>query len=281
MAVNLSALSSITTTATAISNLILVTPNLNLGYQPQQKIFPDGSVSQQDPAILFDYEGEQTGTFESDITDHYVEDNTSIQDQIALRPEIITTRGYIGELNDIAPPLLQSLQAAANKLTVVNAYIPALSTTALLAYNTAFQAYQLASLAGSAGTAAWGAISGNGAQTQTKQQAAFTKFYGYYRNRTLFTIQTPWAIFQNMAIKTLRPVQDAETRMITEFQVEFKMMRFAETISTNGLSLQFQGRAANQASLGVHTGASTGTPSTVSLLGNNSLVSGINGDTTL
>lgn len=277
MAVNLSALASITTTATAISNLILATPNVNAGYQPQQKIFPDGSVSEQDPPILFDYEGEQTGTFESDITDHYVEDNTAIQDQIALRPEIITTKGYIGELNDVTPPILQSLKAAANKLTVVDAYTPALSTTAILAYNEAFQAYQLESLAVAAGTAAWGAISGSGAATQTKQQAAFTKFYGYYRNRTLFTVQTPWAIFQNMAIKSIRPVQDAETRMITEFQIEFKIMRFAQTISTNGLSLQFQGRAANQASLGVNTGSSTGTPSSTSLLGSNSLLSGITG----
>lgn len=277
MAVNLSALTSITTTATALSNLILATPNANPGYQPQQKIFPDGSVAQKDPPILFDYEGEQTGTFESDITDHYIEDNTAVQDQIALRPEIITTRGFIGELNDVVPPLLQALQVAANKLTVISAFTPGLSSTALLAYNEAFQAYQLASLASSAGVAAWGFISGNGSQTQTKQQAAFARFYGYYRNRTLFTVQTPWAIFQNMAIKSLRPVQDAETNTVTEFQVEFKMMRFASTISTSGISLQFQGRTANQATLGVNTGASTGSPSSSSLLGVGSLTSGITG----
>jgi len=277
MAVNLSALSSITTTATALSNLILATPNVSAGYQPQQKIFPDGSVSQKDPPILFDYEGEQTGTFESDITDHYVEDNTAIQDQIALRPVIITTRGFIGELNDVVPPLLAALQAAANKLTTIDAYTPGLSTTALLAYNEAYQAYQLGSLASTAATAAWGAISGKGSTPQTKQQAAFTKFFGYYQSRTLFTIQTPWNIFQNMAIKSLRPVQDAETNTITEFQVEFKQMKFANTISTSGISLQYQGRLANQVSLGVNTGASTGTPSTTSLLGNNSLTSGITG----
>lgn len=287
MAVNLSALANLTTTAQAISNLILVTPNSNLGYKPQQTILPDGTVTAQDPPVLFDYEGEQAGLFESDISDHYVEDNTAVQDQIALRPEIITTKGFIGELNDVAPGVLATLQAAANKLTVLNAFTPALSVTALLAYNEAFQAYQLGNLAASAGVSAWGALRGASApkfvngvalETQTKQQAAFAKFYGYWRKRTLFTVQTPWALFQNMAIKTLRPIQDAATNTVTEFQVEFKMMRFANTISTSGLSLQFQGRAANQYSLEVNTGASPGTPSNASLLGSNSLVSGINGD---
>ena len=80
MAVNLSAISNAQTTATALGDLILVTPNTNLGYQPQnQPIIPGTTQSGvQAPTLLFDYEGENTATLESDITDHYTEDNTAI-----------------------------------------------------------------------------------------------------------------------------------------------------------------------------------------------------------
>lgn len=36
-------------------------------------------------------------TFQSDITDHYIEDNTPVQDHIALKPIEITLQGYQGE----------------------------------------------------------------------------------------------------------------------------------------------------------------------------------------
>ena len=278
---NLSALAPITTAATSLSNLILVSPQATKGYQPQNPPNPDGtpSTAQQPPSILFHYEGEQTVALESDITDHYIEDNTAIQDQIALRPEQITTHGFIGELNDIAPPALQLLQAAADKLVVIDAYTPVLSETALIAYNEAFLAYQVANNAVQSAVAAWssvtgqngenviganglsagsfnsatGAISGN----QTKQQIAFQQFYGYWRNRTLFTVQTPWAVFQNMAILRIRAIQDEKTNVITDFELTFKMIRTAQTATTPGLAPILQGRLSSQAAGTTNLGTQT------------------------
>jgi len=95
---NLSVLSSSTTSMTALSNLALVVPQVaglfassanpknTVGYQPQNPQNLLGQIGGGQPALLFHYEGEQRATIESDITDHYVEDNTAIQDQIALRP---------------------------------------------------------------------------------------------------------------------------------------------------------------------------------------------------
>lgn len=267
---NLSSLTPITTRATALSNLILVTPQKTNGYQPQNPPNPDGSPStaQQPPAILFHYEGEQTVAIESDITDHYIEDNTAIQDQIALKPEVITTHGFIGELNDIAPAALQLLKTLANKLTVVSAYVPAISETALIAYNEAFFLYQTASNAANAAVSAWSSLSGSSGESvingqglttqsnQNKQQTAFQQFYGYWRSRTLFTVQTPWAVFQNMAIKSLRAIQDAETRVITDFEVSFKMIRTAATASSTSVSL-YQDRLNSQAAGLTDLGTST------------------------
>ena len=273
---NISALSTVSTAALSLSNLILVSPQTTVGYQPQSA---DGK-SQQAPSILFHYEGEQTASLESDITDHYVEDNTAIQDQIALKPEIITTHGYIGELNNVTPAALQILKTLADKLTVIDAYTPGLSVTAMIAYNEAFSLYQTGANAINSAVSAWSSINGTGGENvigsagiegnafnpatgeirnnQTKQQIAFQQFYGYWKSRTLFTVQTPWAIFKNMALKNVRAIQDAETRVITDFELSFKMMRFAATTENETTA---QGRAITQSAGVVDLGTNTPTPS--------------------
>lgn len=280
--VNLSALAPITTAATALSNLILVSPQTVQGYQPNN---PSLDVNaHQPPSLLFHYEGENTVELGSDITDHYVEDNTAIQDQWALRPEKVTVHGFIGELNDVAPKALQVIQQAAQKLTTISAYAPGLSESALLAYNEAFFAYQIGSNAQNAGVSAWSSINGsqNGenvigsagigpgvnlntatvSNSQTKQQVAFQQFYAYWRARWLFTVQTPWAVFQNMAIESLRAVQDERTNMITDFYIQFKLIRTAQSLTnTAQLSPILQGTLANQAAAPVNLGNTTPAPS--------------------
>lgn len=282
---NLSALSPITTAATALSNLVLITPQSTSGYQPQNPPNADGSMSTaaQPPSFLFQYEGEQSVTLKSDITDHYVEDNRAVQDNIALNPEIYTTRGFIGELSDVSPALLSPLKFAADKLTTISAYTPQLSTTALLAYNEAFFLYQVGANVLNSAVAAWSSIGnffGQGSSQsvigdsgltagnmQNKQQVAFQQLYGYWNQRTLFTVQTPWAVFQNMAILSLRAIQDEATNKISDFEIQFKRIRKASTlgISSSGLlSGNFQSRASSQASGLTDLGTSS-PPSSISL----------------
>ncbi len=273
-------ISSITSGISALSGLLVATPNTVSGYQPQNQPDANGNVSNvnQPPSLLFHYEGEQTVTFESDITDHYIEDNTAIQDQISLKPVIITTHGFIGELNNVPPKALSFLRTAAGKLTVVSAYAPVLSSTALLAYNEAFFAYQNAASLANSAVSAWSSLTGSGgenvigsnglgnsfnAQTgkvtggQNQQQTYFQQFFGYWQQRYLFTVQTPWAIFQNMAIQRLRAIQSEETKVITDFEVSFKMIRIAQTASNSQLSPVLQGRLANQASAIQNLGSSS------------------------
>jgi hypothetical protein len=272
---NLSALAPITTTATALSNLILVSPQSTIGYQPQNPPNPDGtqSIAQPPPAFLFHYEGEQSIALESDITDHYIEDNTALQDQIALKPPIISTHGFIGELNDIAPPALAPVKALADKLTIISAYTPSLSVSALIAYNTAFQLYQVAQNAINSAVSSWSSINGTGGESvisgnssfpiatepnQNKQQQAFQQLFGFWQSRTLFTVQTPWAVFTDMAIKSMRPIQDAETAYITSFEMSFKQIRIAQTSTTAGtIGSNQQGRAALQSQGATNLGTST------------------------
>lgn len=273
MAVDLSALAPITTAAGALSGLILVTPQQTIGYQPQNPSAKNGQVLQQAPSLAFNYEGENTVSLESDITDHFVEDNTAIQDQISLKPEVITVHGFVGEVNDITPKALAPLKTVADKLTSLTAYTPALTATALIAYNEAFFAYQVGTEAVNAGISAWSSLTDfsqgtstinglglTGQLNQNTQQNAFQQFYGYWRSRRLFTVQTPWAIFQDCAIQRLRAIQDAETRVITDFEVSFKLIRFATATLVAGQNSNLQSRAANQASGLVDLGATTPVP---------------------
>lgn len=277
MAINLSGLSPATTAATALSNLVLVSPQATIGYQPQNPPNLDGtpSTAQQPPAFLFNYEGEQTAVLESDITDHYVEDNTAVQDQIALKPEMVTTHGYIGELNDVPPFALGLLKTAAEKLATIGAYVPQLSLTANIAYSEAFLLYQVAANAANSAVAAWSSLTGTGGESvigaggltasdnQTKQQTAFQQFYGYWRSRTLFTVQTPWAVFQNMALLRVRAIQDDTTRVITDFELTFKMIRSAASITlANGSAVSFSGQLKAQASPLTDLGTSSPVDST-------------------
>lgn len=251
MALDLSGISNAVYGVNALAGLLLATPE-DKGIAPQ-----DGNSLGE--TLLFHYNGEQTVSLESDITDHYAESNDHINDQIALRPEVITTQGFIGELSDFLPPELQAIKEIKDKLTSLSAVAPELSITAARTYNLAFQGYQAVQ---SVKKSVEALITG---ENQTEQQKQYSLFYGYWKARTLFNVQTPWAIFENMAIKTLTAIQSGETDKITTFEVTFKQMRFAEEIESaedRRISESFQqGRSYNQAQQGIGGGGAISRPS--------------------
>src|SRR5579863_4903278 len=119
-----------TTVQSITTSVALVTPQTNVGYQPQNQ---DG---QQPPTLLFHYEAENTAQLQSDITDHFIEDNTAIQDQIALKPEKITVHGFIGELNDVFPVSIPNNGQISALLPNVAQFVPQLTTAGQAAINT-------------------------------------------------------------------------------------------------------------------------------------------------
>lgn len=280
LAINLTPLVAAASAAASLASLALVIPmtddpSMTVGYQPLNALDSDGDVTPGLPlptALLFHYEGENNVSLESDITDHFVEDNSSVVDQIGLKPEIVTVTGFIGELNDVLPKPLKILQTIANNLLLVNSYQPQLSITALNALNQATLIYDSAISIKNSAVSAWSSITGETGEelssgtgvfqagaVQSKQQLMFQQFYGYWTNRVLFNVQTPWAVFTKMAIKNVRAVQDAETRMITSFEVTFKKIRVAST-TVEGLTSLAVGRAATQAAVLTTLGTSSGIP---------------------
>lgn len=273
MAIDLTSLSNAANTALALSNLVLVSPVQSNRYQPQ-----DDNGNAFGTPLLFNFEGENTASLDSLITDHYVEDNTAIEDHIALAPEIITVNGFIGELNNVTPEALEPIRQAADRLQVINAYLPVISEAAQEAYNAAFQAYQLSQTIRRAAVSSWQSINNSGTineigsdgliggevnQNQNKQQVFFGQIYGYWRRKTLFTVQTPWAIFKNCSLLRVRAIQGEEDQNISDFELTFKVIRFARTYTDQGdmSADSSQGRLVNQWSQSVNLGVTTPQPS--------------------
>lgn len=196
---------------------------------------------------VFDAMDLEEWNLESDITDHYIEDNTSIQDHIALKPETFTVRGYVGELvygnktvmvkqadGTLKPTMQQEvpyLTSINNSLQLASAYFPQYTTQAQALYNQAAQTYKTALKAKQTAEDLYNKYYKKQkiSPQDNRQTQAYTFFYQLWLYRRIFTIQTFLGTFENMAISSCRPSQVGDQNMITEFSITFKKLRFAKT----------------------------------------------------
>ena len=275
MPIDLDRLRSFTTSSASLAGLALVVPRSNVGYQAQASSNSANNVLTNNttgngPSFLFHIEEENTVNLTSNITDHFAEDNTALNDHISLAPETITVRGLIGELTDIAPESIQSeIDIAEQKLLLISEFTPELTVEALRQSNETLRLFNAARVAQEQAAQTFATINGNDINTltgtetpaelealannraQTEQQLAFQHFYSFWRNRTLFTIQTPWAVFRNVAIQSLKTVQEGDTEDVSSFEITFKILRFVGEIesglSSDVIALNNQSRLATQA----------------------------------
>lgn len=265
MALDLNSLKTgeVTADISSISSLILVRPGVNIGYQPQAKPSKYGDVPPNPPKFLFNHEGENLVESSSEITDHYVEENVAVQDHIALKPLMISVQGFVGELIsnqlDFAPGVNESLNFVESKLTPLSQYAPDVAVEILRFRNTATRIAQTTELLKDTVENVKEGLD------STKQQDAFNLFYSYQQNRVLFTVQTPWAVFPNMALENIRTIQKAETRMITSFELSFKKINFVRTSKIEQDSTlpgkEFGGRSLAGNSIEIEGGQETPTES--------------------
>ena len=63
---------------------------------------------------------------------------------------------------------------------------------------------------------------------QPEQQKAFIYFEALRNSRALFTIQTPFRYYTDMAIESIRATQSGFSRDQSDFEISFKKMRFVD-----------------------------------------------------
>ncbi len=184
--------------------------------------------------FLFNIVGDEDIELRSDITDHFTEANTPVQDNIALLPEIVTVRGIVAELAQVAPvspaiaPLEDTLLPNPN---MVPQLTPGAAQTAVLSAET--KTRQDAALTD--GQSLYGVYERTFGQNpdQTRQTNAFLYFYSLWQSRELFTVETPWGFFTNMAIEVFRSEQPEDTKYKTDFTITFKKIRIAQSVTVN------------------------------------------------
>lgn len=217
--------------------------------------------------FVFDVDAETTANLSAEITDHYTEDNKSIQDHIAIKPKKVTLKRFISEVR--YTPNQGSTLAPQNmiqKLTTLTSFLPALSQAES----------QLTELANSvsggnlesaftditnAGSSLW-ALSKNILPTQGRQQQAYLFFKALYEQKILMSVQTPFEFMSSMAIESIVATQPEESNTISHFTMVLKEVRFASTlVATVQGSAQkavSQGRSALQAASAVVSGNVSG-----------------------
>jgi len=193
--------------------------------------------------FVFDIVGREEANLTSDITDHYIEDNTAIEDHIALRPIVFSLRGFVGELNNVLPAALIQLYSAARAIDLVEGFSPVFATQPRETYVAIEQA--AVALNNSVGDASnqFGVFQ-NASTTATKQQAAYNYFENLWATRQIVSVETPYGIFENMAIDSVRALQPDETLTVSDFAVTLKQIRVVQSIVSTDLNRAL-GRVAN------------------------------------
>lgn len=186
--------------------------------------------------FLFSLPLEESLELESQITDYLIEENSSIEDNIALRPLRMTLSGVVAELvysNQEAELFYSTLQ---NKLGVLDLVAPLFSkqmqnyiNDARIAFNQLQNAYEAVN---DIYAQLNNAFSASIANQMNMQQKAFSFFYSTWKARSLVTVETPWAIFGDCAIESVSFTQGSMSKDRTELSVRLKVLNFAKTQSS-------------------------------------------------
>lgn len=236
---------------------------------------PQGAITVEEESnkyqlirFFFDTVTDDTVNFQSQITDNWVENNTAIQDHVAVSPVTITMRGLCGELiytSEQAEKDYETELAQANyinnkdlvlasfgkvnfndvdgKLTAVSAYYPEVSNVTRLAQDmwdlheaSQRKARKISNiLAGqsnknlNAQMNAYSGLSSNAKQSKLKEVGEQLK--NCWMNRKSFTANTPFGDFENMYIQSVTLHQGNEN-FIGEIDITLKQIRFANTLTT-------------------------------------------------
>lgn len=180
---------------------------------------------------------------ESDITDHYVDTNSAVQDHIARRPITITLNGYQGEYYYSVHPVQDMVSKIGSILTLVENFKPKLDAftnqikirqtqRSLIALNNGntTEAEKYGELAGKQeiNLKQYNAIDlfklfQNIYKLTSAQTRAFYYFEALWKSEILFTVETRWKRFDNMVIQKVTPLGDNNAD-ITDFSITFKQI---------------------------------------------------------
>jgi hypothetical protein len=182
--------------------------------------------------LIFDLPETESLSLKAQITEHYVEDNTALQDHIAIAPKTITLTGKVAELALIKSELQKYAEQVIAKLSALGVLNPGMSQSAqkLLANYIAIEQQVIQTLAQVSDVATLFA----GGATLNKQQKYYDQISWFFYSRGLYTVETPWCTLESMAIESVDFEQDESTKDWTSVSVTLKEIQVAKTKTTTG-----------------------------------------------
>ena len=187
--------------------------------------------------FIFDIPDTESLQLQSDITDHFTESNSFLNDHIVRKPLILTLAGFIGELVYRAPGGIEgAVQELDNRLETVEAYAGDLTPggvqTAQRIIGQAQNAVSAINQTLDKIENVVGLFDGEEAGLNL-QQKAYNSLYSLWKEYSIVTVQTPWRFFRSMAIQNVSLTQNAESKEITDISVTLKEMRIADIKTVN------------------------------------------------
>lgn len=204
---------------------------------------------------LFDTRGEEEISLDSDITDHWVESNYTIQDHIGLKPMQITLSGYVGELKNVPENELEQVTKGITPvLDSLSPFAPSLTPQAQYILNRANEVYGVYEKANETVDRIEKVMKQIPVPEVSKQQQAFGRFYEIWKTRQLCTIYTPFGAYNSMAILKIQARQGEESSYYSDFSITFKEVRIADRLSVYTDTKKSKGRTAQTLSKKIDKG---------------------------
>lgn len=185
---------------------------------------------------VFDLPESESLSLKASITDHYVEDNTAMQDHISIAPKTITLTGKIAELTMTKDALQKYAEQIITKLAAIGIMSAGMSESAqrlLAQYTRTTDAVKQALNQFKDASSIFFDVS-----AKNKQQQYYEKISGMFYSRLICTVETPWATLENMVIESVNFEQDESTKDWTSVTVSLKQVQFARTNVTSGKIVQ-------------------------------------------
>lgn len=212
--------------------------------------------------------GNESMNLQAEITDNYVESNVAKQDHIALKPQVFTVSGEVGELSWFKNDSDNSITlAVAQKLQPVVAFLPPISKRAQAIQDKTLKILGVVDSIDNFATRVYNMFySGtdeNGNQTgYTEQQRSYNYLMLLWRDRTPIDIQTPWRKLKGYVIQNIEFTQPDRTRDKTQVKISFKEFRTVVSKTAAFDAQKYMQRAAAQKGSMQNIGTTTGITAT-------------------
>ena len=204
--------------------------------------------------VLFDIIESDAISIQSDITDHYVEDNTAIQDTMAIKPIEITLRGFVAEkVYERSSMITGFIENAFSKISPISALIPPISSYAQNVINASRYIESSINRYINNFKSIKDLFNKNKSANVSKQMSVCQNLINLRNSRTLVSIKSPYGNFDNMLILDAQ-IEQGETTDTSDLTVILKQYNSVTTELVNIDYKKYAGRTAQQKAINENLG---------------------------